>query len=52
MDQNTIVGCVAIFLSLAILAVLVLVSRRRIDRIGRTGFRSARHILKDFNGDR
>ena len=48
MDVNTIVGCVLLAASLLLLLVLVWFSRRRIDRIAKRGYRSAREIVKDL----
>ena len=47
MDAEIFFGIIVIFLSLVLIVALVLWSRRRIERIARTGPRSAREILKD-----
>jgi len=52
MDLDTVIGCLLVAFSLGFLTALVFVSRRRIDRIARNGYGSARHIIKEFNGDR
>ncbi len=50
MDTDVIIGCVLLVGSLGLLTILVFVSRRRIDRIARRGYRSARTIVKELNG--
>ena len=49
METDAIVGCLIIAAAVGLLTFLVLASRRRIDRIGRRGYRSARDILKDLD---
>ncbi|HET6428194.1 MAG TPA: hypothetical protein VFJ30_07285 [Phycisphaerae bacterium] len=50
MDGQTIVGIAVIAAALAVLTGLVLWCRRRIERIARKGFGSARAIEKDLDG--
>jgi len=52
MEANLIVGAIVIALSLATLAVLVLWSRRRIERIARMESRSARQISRELRDGR
>ena len=52
MDAEVIVGCIIIALALIVLTGLVFWSRRRIERVARTGHRSARQILKDLSRGR
>ena len=51
MDPSVIIGCAIIVASLTVLAVLVLVSRWRINRIARNGYRSAREVVRELEGD-
>jgi len=51
MDWQTILGCLIIASALGVLTFLVLCSRRRIDRIARNGYGSARDIVKELDGD-
>ena len=51
MDPNLVIGCAVIVIALAALTVLVLWSRRRIERIAKMEHRSARRILKDLHGE-
>jgi len=52
MSTDIIIGSVIIALALGAITGLTLWSRRTIDRIARSGFRSAREIFKDLEGDR
>jgi len=52
MDQATIIGCAVLGAALAFTALLTFWSRRRINRISQEGHRSAREIVKGFNGRR
>jgi uncharacterized iron-regulated membrane protein len=45
------IGCSLIVLALSVSGLLVFWSRRRIDRIARSGKRSAREITRELNGD-
>ena len=47
MTLDAIVGCIVIVAALGVIISLVLWSRRRINRIAGTGYRSAREIVKD-----
>ncbi len=51
MDTDAIVGWIVVAGALGLLAYLVFWSRRRIDRISRKGFASARQIEKELRGD-
>ena len=48
MEPDALLGLVVLAASLGLLAVLVLWSRARIERIARRGYRSARQILKEM----
>ncbi len=50
MDFDTIIGLVLIGLALGTLAVVVVLSIRRINRISRSRLRSARAIEKELDG--
>ena len=50
MDFDTTLGCLLAAGALALSTVLVLWSRRAIERIARRGFRSAREIEEELNG--
>jgi tetrahydromethanopterin S-methyltransferase subunit E len=52
MDADVIIGIVVIAAALAFLAFLVLWSRRRIERIARNGFGSARSIERELRRGR
>ena len=52
MDGDVIVGIIVIAAAAALLTGLVLWSRRRIERIARNGYRSARAIEKELRGGR
>lgn len=52
MDTHTVVGFVIVLGSLGIIAYLVFWSRRTINRIGGSGYGSARRIIKELRGDR
>ena len=52
MDSDSVLGCIAVFVALCTVAYLVFWSRRQIDRIGRSGYGSARKILKELDDDR
>jgi len=52
MEVNLIIGGIVIALSLGVLAVLVLWSRRRIERIARMESRSARQISRELRDGR
>ena len=52
MDPNVVIGCAIVAAALVVLTVLVLISRRRINRIARSGYRSAREIVKELDGER
>jgi len=47
MDTDTIVGISVIVVALTVIVALVLLGRRRIDRISARGFGSAREITRD-----
>ena len=49
MDGDTIIGLVLMVGALALLTGLVLWSRRRIDRIARNGYGSARAIERELD---
>jgi len=51
MDTHTVVGFVIVLGALGVIAYLVFWSRRTIDRIGSSGYRSARRIIKELHGD-
>jgi hypothetical protein len=51
MKVDSIVGSLLIAVALILLTVLVFTARKRIDRIARRGYRSARHIVKELEGD-
>jgi len=51
MDPNAILGMIIIVAALGVLLGLVAWSRRRIRRIGRNGYGSARAIEKELRGD-
>jgi len=51
MDRDIILGVVIVLVALGLSAYLVLWSRRRIDRIAKGQFRSARRTLKDLRGE-
>jgi hypothetical protein len=51
MDLHTVLGCLLVAGSLGTILYLVLRSRRRIDRIAESGYRSARQIIKDTDRD-
>jgi len=52
MEIDAIIGIVAVLAALGLLTYLVLWSRRRINRIARNGFGSARALEKELDGDR
>ena len=52
MNSDSALGCIAVFGALCTVAYFVFWSRRQIDRIGHSGFGSARKILKELNDDR
>ena len=47
MDFDTTLGCILVVVALSLLTLLVLWSRRTIDRIARKGFGSAREISSE-----
>jgi hypothetical protein len=51
MEADAIIGCSVAACALIVIAVLVFWSRRRIDRIARDGYRSARRIEKGVGSD-
>jgi len=51
MDWQTTLGCLIIVFALGVLTFLVLYSRRRIDRIARNGYGSARDVVKELGRD-
>lgn len=51
-DLDVMIGLIVMALSLAVLLLLVLWSRRRIERIAKTESRSAREIARDLRSDR
>ncbi len=48
---DTLIGVIILVAALGVLLGFVFWSRRRIGRISREGFASARRILKGMNGD-
>ncbi len=52
MDKDIITGCILIVGALISVTVLTLWSRRIIERIAQTGYRTARQALKDLTGGR
>jgi uncharacterized membrane protein (DUF4010 family) len=52
MDADAVIGIIVIAAALGLLTGLVLWSRRRIQRIARNGFGSARAIEKELRGGR
>jgi hypothetical protein len=50
MDTDIIVGCVVAVVAAISVAGLTLWSRAIVERIARTGYRTARETLKDRNG--
>ena len=52
MSKDIVIGLVIIVLALAAITGLTLWSRRTIERIAGSGFRSAREIFKDLEGGR
>ena len=48
MEADAAWGILVIVLALGLLVVLVLVSRHRINRIAKRGYRSARQTIKEF----
>lgn len=52
MDTDIITGCILTAGALISITVLSLWSRSTIERIARTGYRTARQTLKDLTGGR
>ena len=52
METNAWIGCAIIVASLGVLAHLVFWGRRTIERIARSGGRSARELDRDLRRDR
>ncbi len=50
MDFNATLGCLLAAGALALSTILVVWSRRAIERIAQRGFRSAREIEEELNG--
>jgi len=50
MNTDIIIGCVVAVVALISVAALTIWSRGTIERIARTGYRTARQTLKDLNG--
>jgi len=50
MNTDIIIGCVVTVVALVSVAALTIWSRGTIERIARTGYRTARQTLKDRNG--
>jgi hypothetical protein len=50
MNTDIIIGCVLTIVALVSVAALAIWSRGTIERIARTGYRTARQTLKDRNG--
>jgi uncharacterized membrane protein YccC len=48
MDRDTILGCVVVVAALGLITYLVLWSRRTIDRIAKSGLRTAREIVREL----
>jgi len=51
MDPDALIGCGLGAGALGLMTYLVWWSRRTIDRIARSGFRSVRRIMKELHGD-
>ena len=52
MEPDAIIGSIVVVVALAALTYLVLWARRRIDRIARNGFGTAREIEREHRGGR
>ena len=49
---DTVIGLTIVICALSLITFLVIWSRKRIERISRSGFGSAREIMKDDQHDR